>query len=87
VPDFGVPTDRSAFTVSVNETARRLCNGESILLHCGAGIGRTGMFAICVLLALGMTQKHAQETIANAGSSSERREQDELVSWFAAECA
>jgi protein-tyrosine phosphatase len=82
IPDFGVPANRAAFIAAVQETASCLRAGQSVLVHCGAGIGRTGMFAICVLLSLGVRQKQAEQAIRNAGSSPERPEQHKLISWF-----
>ena len=85
VPDFGVPSDRCAFAGVVHATACRLREGQTVLVHCGAGIGRTGMFAICVLLALGVSEPEAHEIAATAGSCPERPEQNKLISWFSSE--
>lgn len=35
------------------ELVRRLDNGEHLLMHCAAGIGRTGTMATCLLMELG----------------------------------
>jgi protein-tyrosine phosphatase len=86
VADLAVPTDWCAFAALVRKTAYRLREGESILLHCGEGIGRTGMFATCVLLMLGTTLEQARAIVAKAGSEAEIPEQNELISWFAAKC-
>ena len=79
VPDFGVPDDRKGLRSLAVKVADGLRAGESILVHCGAGIGRTGMFAICVLMSSGMRKAKAQEVIKAAGSCPERACQWELI--------
>lgn len=83
VEDFGVPSDRSGFADLVLRTARGTASGDRVLVHCGAGIGRTGTFAECLLLALGAAASEAQSSVAGAGSHPETAEQRRLVDWFA----
>jgi protein-tyrosine phosphatase len=83
IPDYGIPNDRDNFVSAVNSTAYRLREGEHILLHCCAGIGRTGMFASCVLIALGATPQAAEKSVKSAGSAPVTSEQKELILWFA----
>jgi protein-tyrosine phosphatase len=71
VPDFGVPDDAEAFRTSANAIANALRNGENVLVHCAAGIGRTGTFAVAVLCQLGVSLRDAQLRVRAAGSSSE----------------
>lgn len=82
VPDFGVSQDRERFYVFVREAANRLLAGESILIHCGAGIGRTGMLVCCLLNALDIPIKEALKIAHEAGSGPETAEQEELIKWF-----
>jgi protein tyrosine phosphatase (PTP) superfamily phosphohydrolase (DUF442 family) len=79
IPDYGPPEDIDAFAKSVTETAAALKQGTSILVHCGAGIGRTGTYAIAVLMALGLSISEARKRGSNAGSGPERREQQEAL--------
>jgi len=81
VPDYGVPENREEFLRLALFVANRLREGESVLVHCGAGIGRTGMFAVCILLALGVEKEAALDQVKSAGSCPETEEQEELVDW------
>lgn len=84
IPDFGVPGNREAFWSLASLIAMQLTAGARVLIHCGAGIGRTGTLATCVLLALAQPLATAQKDVARAGSYAETDEQRELVSWCAA---
>ncbi len=83
IPDFGVPADRAGFWEWAGVLATRLQRGERLLVHCGAGFGRTGTVAICILLALGLQLEDAKSAVAAAHSEPEKPEQRELVAWCA----
>lgn len=80
----GVPEDRSAFWTLANDIANRLQSGEAVLIHCAGGLGRTAMFAISVLLALGEPMNEAENKVSRAGSIVETMPQIEMLSWCAA---
>jgi protein-tyrosine phosphatase len=84
IADFDVPHDRDAFWALACRTGRRLAGGERVMIHCGAGIGRTGSLATCVLLALGEPAARAESAVSAAGSHPENDAQRALVSWCAA---
>ena len=44
----------------LDNLTERLHNGESLIIHCAAGIGRAGTTAIAVLMLLGMDMEEAK---------------------------
>jgi len=80
--DFGIPQDSIAFLNLVKTLAGRLKYGEKLLIHCGAGIGRTGTLAASVLLSLGKNLSESLKAVEDAGSNPETEEQMDLVKWI-----
>lgn len=82
VVDYGVPKDLDAFTDLAKEIANQLSAGSNILVHCGAGIGRTGMFTAIVLSYLGMTHEESLQRVREASAGPETDSQRALVHQF-----
>jgi predicted protein tyrosine phosphatase len=82
VPNFGVPDDAANFRRQVLAIAQHLRDGQAVLLHCAAGMGRTGTAAACVLKALGCDADEALRRVAEAGSNPQNARQSGLVGWF-----
>jgi hypothetical protein len=82
MPNFGVPEDAAAFRREVQQIAGKLRNGDAVLLHCAAGMGRTGSTAACVLKALGLDGEEALQRVRDAGSNPQNAQQSGLVEWF-----
>jgi predicted protein tyrosine phosphatase len=80
--DFGVSADAEPFARQVRALAERLRNGESLLLHCAWGIGRTGTVAACLLKALGLGTAQALATVQAAGSNPQSALQSGWVEAF-----
>jgi protein-tyrosine phosphatase len=80
--NFGVPDDTAGFRRDVREIAAALQRGDAVMLHCAAGIGRTGSTAACVLKALGLKTEEALQRVREAGSNPENAKQSGLVDWF-----
>ncbi|MBZ7926488.1 hypothetical protein LAC79_32460 [Ensifer adhaerens] len=83
ITDFGVPGDEAGLFALASETARALSTGDKVFVHCAAGIGRTGTFAICILRAFGLDVAEATALVASAGSGPETEAQKALVARFA----
>ncbi len=83
IADYGVPDDRGRFSRFVTHLVDLLRSGERLLMHCGAGVGRTGTVAICVLMAAGCQQQEAVDAVRKAGSGPETPDQHALLQWFA----
>lgn len=58
VPDFGVPTDDEAHS-TLDRLVTRLGDGDGVVIHCAAGIGRSGTFAAALLVMLGASAEGA----------------------------
>ena len=83
IPDRGVPEDRDAFWALAGDVAKRLRSGESVLIHCAGGVGRTATLAVSVLLALDEPVHNARSAVSRAGSTVETAPQSDLISWCA----
>ncbi len=82
IPDFGVAEEEGAFFTLAHSIANWLQAGTHVLIHCGAGIGRTGTLACCVLLAGGLDLEAAKAAVANAKAGPETSQQVAIVERF-----
>ncbi|MEY2687859.1 MAG: hypothetical protein RL375_2057 [Pseudomonadota bacterium] len=80
--DFGVAAGEAHFRAQVLEVADELEHGDVLLLHCAAGIGRTGTVAACLLKHLGTSRDAALAAVRAAGSNPESAAQSGLISRF-----
>ena len=58
--DYEAPSSDEAFEAAVESAERALLAGDRVYVHCGAGCGRAGVFASCLLVRRG---EHALEAI------------------------
>ena len=80
--NFGVPEDPAGFRRDVGVVADAIRGGDAVLLHCAAGMGRTGTVAACLLKALGLDTQESLQRVRDAGSNPQNAEQSGLVDWF-----
>lgn len=80
--NFGLPEDAAAFRAGIQQVAQALRAGDTVMLHCAAGLGRTGTGAACVLKALGMETEDAMQRVRQAGSNPQNARQSGVVTWF-----
>jgi len=80
--NFGLPADGAVFRDGMARVADALRGGDAVLLHCAAGMGRTGTAAACVLKSLGLPAADALQRVRDAGSNPQNAEQSGLVGWF-----
>ncbi|MDA3849716.1 MAG: protein-tyrosine phosphatase family protein, partial [Spirochaetaceae bacterium] len=78
IADFGIPQGDGAidFWDWASEIAEDSLKDERpTFIHCGAGIGRTGMFAVAVLICAGKDYQEALKEIKETGSCPETADQ------------
>ena len=63
IPDMDAPP-LSKMLPFVDDLAERLLRGDSLLVHCGAGVGRAGTTAVCVLVRMGLAVESAEYVVA-----------------------
>jgi protein-tyrosine phosphatase len=80
--DFGLPSDPPAFRAGIEHAATRLLDGDAVVLHCAAGLGRTGTAGACLLKRLGLDTSEAMQRIRDAGSNPQTALQSGLVEQF-----
>jgi protein-tyrosine phosphatase len=66
IPDRGIPVHRESFGSLIAGLARDVKLGNSVLIHCRAGIGRTGLVACCLLQSLGINADQAFKLLTEA---------------------
>lgn len=66
IPDYGVPDNRQEVLRLAQSLAAKLRDGQSIVTHCRAGIGRSSLIAACTLICSGIDAADALALIAAA---------------------
>lgn len=66
VPDLGAPRDAAKFVTAATNLARLLREGKHIAVHCRQSVGRSGLLAVSVVVALGLKLGEAVETVSKA---------------------
>lgn len=83
VPDFGIPKSLESFAELQNQLVQ-LTETNRILIHCRGGIGRTGLVAAGLIVALGSPAMRAIEVVREKTPSSvETKEQEQFLKDYA----
>jgi len=77
-------TAGARFRAALAALAARLRAGAVVLVHCQAGIGRTGTTAACLLRELGLDTEAALGRVRAAGSGPENELQERFVAAYPA---
>jgi atypical dual specificity phosphatase len=80
--DFGLAEALQTYRAGIDEVAATVRAGGVVLLHCAAGIGRTGTSAACLLKRLGAPTAVALQRVREAGSNPESALQQGLIERF-----
>ncbi len=82
IADGGIPSF-DQIEQFVNYLSYGLRNGKKVLVHCGAGYGRTGTMFACYLVNRGATAEEAiREMRKKMPPSIENRQQEERISEY-----
>jgi protein-tyrosine phosphatase len=83
IPDLGAPAPEAALEL-LAELRFRLTEGERLLLHCGAGVGRAGTVAAGILVTLGSAPEDAIDHVRahRPLAGPEAGAQTELLLWL-----
>ncbi len=85
IPDYGVPnaSEDDDYRPFIEDIADRIEEGETVIVHCRGGLGRSGMVAASVLVALGHSAEDALGTVRGAREGAvETPDQEDRVRWF-----
>ncbi len=66
IPDVSVPSDMDATVALVGDIVGHMRRGETVVVHCRGGLGRSGTIAACVLVARGRTPAEAIRMVRSA---------------------
>lgn len=80
--DFGLANELDGYRQAVDTLAATVQGGGVVLLHCAAGIGRTGTTAACLLKRLGWNAAASLQRVRDAGSNPESALQRGLIDQF-----
>ncbi len=80
--NFGLASEAAVFRQGVEQVAQGLKLGDRALVHCAAGMGRTGTLAACVLKRLGRSAQEAVQEVQKAGSNPQSAVQTGWIEQF-----
>jgi len=81
IPDFRAPSLEQLETI-VQWIDREIAEGKKVLVHCYAGIGRTGTVLAAYLMMRGYDRVSAQNEVSKIGASAQSVEQEKILEEF-----
>lgn len=81
VPDLGVPPNAGTFLEVVAAVVADLRSGLSVAVHCRQSVGRSGLFAVAVVIATGRALPEGRSTVS-AARGVEVPETSEQLAWL-----
>lgn len=83
IPDYGLPENADNLIQTLDQIRSLLDNGESVVIHCAAGCGRTGLASTLLLNRMGLPLDEAIKIIRLAGSAPDTQEQRDFLNQHA----
>lgn len=80
IPDRGVPSSKREFNRFLGEVLALLVQGQALVVHCRAGIGRSGLVAGCLLGRKGVASGRVFDILSKARGVSVP-DTDEQSAW------
>jgi len=84
IPDFGTPASLAALSTLVEKILFEVAQGETVVVHCKAGLGRSGLVVAACLVALGYSAREALAIVRRSRPGTvETPAQEAFVEQFA----
>lgn len=83
IQDVNVPSDPTSFRTLVQELHTDLQDGDTIVIHCLGGLGRSGTLAACLLIQNGMNSREAINLVRTCRPGAIEARQPEFVETYA----
>lgn len=82
ISDYGIPDQVDEITSELDRLHCLIGSGESVVIHCAGGHGRTGMIATMLLLRVGLPLGEAAAIIHQAGAAPDTPAQQEFLEHY-----